>query len=262
MKFLLSIISVLILAVFAVPGSATADIIGNFDGLDFDSPNLPGNGQFDAPATITADVSGLYGGTTGTITFNLSGLNITGDSTANDTASVVLNVTSVGGNIADTEAGGSQIGISGSGAGGLSDPSELLTFSYASGSVTLGDPGTGAAVNFIGFRNVALNGFGATSEIAVISGGTLIDGSFAATDQSPFNSGNAFGNVSSFTINAGTGTDNFAIERIGARIEFLGTATAVPEPSSIALLAFGAAGLVLRRRRTRIRPSDYSIEQD
>lgn len=252
MNFHFPIMTVLILAAFAVPGSAKAGIVGNFDGLDFDSPNLPGNGQFDGPATITADLSSLYGGPTGTITFNLSGLDVTGDSTANDTATVTFDVTAAGGgSIVDTGSTGSQIGITGNGANGLSDPSELLTFSYSSGSVTLGDPGTGAAVNFIGLRNVALNGFGTAGEIAVISGGTLIDGSFPASDQSPFNSGNAFGNVSSFTINAGTATDNFGVERLGARIEFLGTATAVPEPSSLALLAVGAVGCVFRRRRER-----------
>lgn len=245
------ILSVLALAMSAAPESLQAAIIGNFDDLDFDSPSLPGNGQFDAPAMITVDTSNLYGGPVGTITFNLQGLNVTGDSSANDTASIVLNVSSVGGDITDTGANGSQIGITGNNASGLSDPSELLTFSFASGSVTLGDPGVGAAVNFIGFRNVALNGFGDPSEVAVISGGTLIDGSFTGANQSPFNAGNAFGNVPSFTINAGNASDNFGVERIGARIEFLGTATAVPEPSSAALLVVGAVGFILRRRRTR-----------
>lgn len=228
--------------------TATADIIGNFDGLDFDTPSLPGNGQFDAPGTISADVSALYGGTTGSIVFNLSGLDITGDSTANDSASFTINVSAVGGNLADTGNTGLQIGITGNGASGLSDPSELLTFSFDSGSVTLGDPGIGGAVNFIGFRNIALNGFG-DGEILTLSGGTDIDGSFTGSDQSPFNSTDVFGNVSSFTVNAGNGTDNFGIERLGARIQFLGTSAAVPEPSSLAMLSAIGVGFIIRRRR-------------
>lgn len=244
-----------VVAALACAGSPTthADIIGNFDALDFDSPGLPGNGQFDAPATITADTSGLYGGAAGTLIFNLSGLNITGDASANDSATLTFNVSAVGGNLADTGNTGSQIGITGNGASGLSDPSELLTFSFGSGSVTLGDPGVGGAVNFIGFRNLALNGFG-SGEVLTISGGTDIDGTFTGSDQSPFNSTNVLGNVSTFTVNANA-SDNFGVERIGARIEFLGTSTAVPEPSSVALLSVACVGLAFRRRQRKPRPN-------
>lgn len=245
-------LGLMLLVGFVAVSHANADIVGNFDVLDFDTPELPGNGQFDAPATITVDTTNLYGGTSGTIVFSLTGLDVTNDSTANDSATLTFNVAAVGGNIADTGSTGSQIGIAGNGAAGLSDPSELLTFSFASGSVTLGDPGTGAAVNFIGFRNVALNGLGAT-ETVVISGGTGADGTYVG-DQSAFDSTNAFGNVSSFTVNAATpfvttATDNFSIERFGARIEFQG-ASAVPEPSSLAVFALGTV-IVYRRRLRR-----------
>lgn len=252
---LTKLVALVITACVAVP-AANADIIGNFEQLNFDSPGLPGNGQFDLPATITADTSNLYGGAAGTLVFNLSGLDVTGDSTANDSASLTFDVTAAGGNIADTGSTGLQIGITGNGAAGLSDPSELLTISFGSGSVTLGDAGTGAAVNFIGFRNLGLNGFGA-GETLTISGGTSIDGTFTGSDQSPFDSGNALGNVSSFTINAGA-TDNFSLDRFGARIEFQGTAAAVPEPSSVLLLSAGCLGLAIQRRRNRRRrtPSD------
>jgi len=229
---------------------ACAAIIGNFDSLDFDSPVLPNNGSFDPPANITVDTSSLYGSTTGSITFNLTGLDVTGDSSANDSASFTFNFSAVGGNLTDTGTGnGNQIGIAGNGAGGLSDPSELLTISYVSGTVTLGDPGTGAAVDFKGFRNMELNGFGAGEEV-VISGGTNIDGTYGISQTGTFESGNAFGNVTSFTINAANATDNFSLERLGARIEFQGV-SAVPEPSSFALIAIAATGFVARRRRRK-----------
>lgn len=237
--------------------TSKADLIGNFDGLDFDNPSLPGNGQFDSPAAISSDLSGLFGGQTGTLTFNLTGLNILGDATANDTASLTFNVSATGGNINSVGNDGNvQIGIAGNGAGGLSDPLETLTFSFGSGSVSLGDPGTDAAVNFIGFRNVELAGFGfndssSSPDTAAIGGDTNSDGSFTSPDQSSFSIGNAFGNVSSFSIGAGNATDNFSVARLGARIEFLGTATAIPEVSSLTLVSIGSLGLFTRRRRRR-----------
>jgi len=120
----------LALATILTMQSTSADIIGNFDSLDFDAPSVPGNGQFDSPATITVDTSGLFvGSSTGSIVYNLTGLDITGDLTANDTASFTFNVSAAGGNIANATSG-TRIGIDGNGAGGLSDPSEVLTFSY------------------------------------------------------------------------------------------------------------------------------------
>ncbi|MGB7325659.1 MAG: hypothetical protein WBD31_12365, partial [Rubripirellula sp.] len=57
---------------------AKADLIGNFDSLEFVTPGVPGNGQFGG-ASISADISNLYGSSTGFIVFNLTGLNVTGD---------------------------------------------------------------------------------------------------------------------------------------------------------------------------------------
>ncbi|MGB7324551.1 MAG: hypothetical protein WBD31_06750, partial [Rubripirellula sp.] len=157
--------------------------------------------------------------------------------------------------ISDTNSGDSLVGVTGQGAGGLSDPGESLTFSYASGSVALGDPGTGAAVNFIGFRNLRLSNFGddddqnsGTGETAIISGALSGNGTFNDGDQSSFDSLNALGNSLTFTVGAGNTGDNFFVQRVGARIEFQG-ATAVPEISSLAMFGVGAIPLSFWRKR-------------
>lgn len=234
-----------------------ADIIGNFEDLTFNSPSTPGS----VGGSMTVDLSGLAGGTTGTIVYNLTGLDVTADGTANDTASFTINVSAADGTISTptfTGSGQVNIGIDSTvnGSNNLSGPLEILTFSYGSGSVVLGDGGTGAAIDFKGFRNVGLASFSdadagvaGSGETAIISGGTAVDGTYSDGDASAFDtSANTFGNVSSFTVGAGDAADRFSVKGLGARIGFEGTP--IPEPASGLLALGGLLCLGARRRRT------------
>ena len=231
----------LALTLFSVGTVSGYQVTGNF---------ILSGATSDASSTIAgvtvANVGDTATGTTGgNITYDISGLDIIGDSTANDTAQITLLIASNSGDLnlkGGTGSNPGYFGIDGNGAGGISSTSEQITFEFVSGVATLGDGGT-ATVDFLGFNQARFDGLGADGENAVL-GGTDMDGSIV--------SNTVFSNTSSFSVSSGansvTGLDdgNF---RTAYRARFRFQGTAVPEPSSALLLGVATLGLVLRRRR-------------
>ena len=178
------------------------------------------------------------------LTVEVSGLDLTGDNSANDLFTFVLRASGSSDVIRNNTT--DNFGIRGGNQNGRINAGESVTFSIFSTAVTLRNPAPSGppTVLFDGFSAVESSGFstngtpGTTPEFA-LSGGTGVEnpgitvaGDIAFTNQ-----------VSSFTI---TGVGGGI--RVGS-IDGSFIIVLAPEPSSAAFLGLGGFLLLLRRRR-------------
>ncbi len=204
--------------------------------------------------TIT-QVSNTTGGTTlppSSVEYSVSGLSIDSIGALDDSFSFIFSLSATG----SAASGVAAIGIGSSGgdwginsngtaggeaAGSFDAVGESLTLSFTSASVSLGTVSTDLPfVSFLGFTGFDLTSFGAdTYDLQ----GTTVDGTGLSTDP------NSFSPTQSFTIAHRSGS--FSISDIRARFD-VSAATAVPEPSSLAMVCLSGIGFVSFRRRHRI----------
>ncbi|TWU54755.1 hypothetical protein Poly51_34740 [Rubripirellula tenax] len=238
-KPLLSLSAILAGLVAFSPANVLGDLVlvfeGNHNGTVAQITN--GGTGFE---TITLDFSTGANTPNGSYGYTISGIDAAADGTANDSLTFSFGVAAAGGNgdVAFQDDG--NFGVTGNGAGNLNAADETLTFSLLSQSLTLGDPGTGSVTGG-GFNRIAFSQLNSADETAVLSGGTSADGVITgATTFSP---------ISTFTIGHTGDTSNFRVGPARYRFSITAEATAVPEPSSLALMAVASLGGWMHWRR-------------
>lgn len=203
--------------------------------------------------TFSTALAGLVGDNTSppqTLTHTVSGLTIDGHGLAND--SVVLNftITTDGQNIQTS--GTSAAGWFSSGATTLNGNGEFVQIDYASMTVTLSGGGATATESFIGFTGVSFgswaaghtataNGLSITFDDQIVDDNRFLDLSGGGADPS-------LKTLFDTAANNGSGTDAAGSWRPEGW-DFQFEVTAVPEPSSTALIGLGGLALILRRRK-------------
>ena len=260
-----------LLAVFALScawaNTASADII-----TDIQLSDLEGDGTFLTDTGIVGDFTDSGFGASRDFTYEVTGLDLAGDGTANDTILFGLNFTAAssvaGAGVALTSAGQSEaafgVGPDSANDGGNSDINEIgdndgatesLTLTTVDPIVTLGD---GQILDSFTF-----NGFGGNVETFFVSAGaggdannTLVGATVGGVAALP-GSGNGsviqFDDPTSDTIvfnsdPSATTNTGFYVGNFSANYTF--DVAAVPEPSSVALLGLGSVLLIGRRRRS------------
>ncbi|MEM6257205.1 MAG: PEP-CTERM sorting domain-containing protein [Planctomycetota bacterium] len=226
-----------LVAVLAVVSTSAQAATVNLTGLDI-------NLQFNANGGNFTDVTAPLGATSATHEFVVTDLDIAGDSTANDTVTFTYDVTATGG-VVDLVSGTLfAYGVNGAAdpTDNEIDPGEALTFDNLSASVVFGDPTTDVlqidSATFTGFTWRFIGGdVGETIDVA-IDGGLFTQpnggGGVASTFDTP---------TSAFTVGGAPSGNGFGIDTIAATFEL----SAVPEPSSLALLVLGGLAMVRHR---------------
>lgn len=234
-----------VLALTPIVGNAALTF--NVDGIGPDATPVASGGAVgvgdDGIVTAVYSDTGLNGASSGTMTITLTGLTLDGNGADDDSAVMNFTITSTGGAINHT----TDLGVTGNGAGRISDVSEILTFSFSSGSVTLGagaSPSDVGTLDFIGFNQIDLTQFqadGAPDDIASLSLGGVAEPDVTASEYTfTSNSGDlALGYVQGDDVN-----DGFKLNHFRARVSL----DVVPEPSSALLVTLGGLALLRRRR--------------
>lgn len=215
-KFFVTL-SVFAILVGSLAGNASAGLVVTLTDLDLGA-------SFSSDVGFVGTISNSVGGS-GTLThsFEVTGLDLADDSTADDTLVVSYNVSPTGGVVAAVGA------TEGYGVDGLGDDvsnaigvPETLTFDNLAGTVTFGDSTPVSSVQSVFFESYNF---------------VNIDPSFSL----PF-----VGQTSAFTVSGNAGLiPGFGIEDISVSFEF----SAVPEPSSLMLVSIPVLGMVSRRRK-------------
>lgn len=231
--------------------------------VTYDLADVMGNTTV-IPSTTAGGFTGV---TSQTMQFDISGLSIDGIGSADDSVSFSIVVeawgistdTAVPTMSLDTPyifstAQTTSWGNTGLNGGGNFDSStsvnagEGLSFRYGTGSVLLGDGGSGSfALEFDGFTgiNYARRGSGDNREVVI-----ELDGVYSLLEDPEFDHDLSLDNVNFVAIGEAEGTNGYF--RI-SRIDFGVSVVAVPEPSAAGVL-FGVLGLfsiVTVRRRIR-----------
>ena len=230
---------------------ASAALTFNISNIGPDaSPSASGGAisgsDVDGIVNVSYADNGLDGESNGTITLTLTSLTLDANGVDDDTATITFGISSSGGTINHT----TDLGVDGNSAGRINATSEALTFTYISGSVTLGtgyNPSEIGVVDFKGFNGVAFSQFTndgtAPDDVAslVFGGGSPTN---VTTSSYTFTA-----NPDDMTVGFVSGdspNDGFKLSAIQARFG-LNIAT-VPEPSAALLGGLGLLALLRRRR--------------
>ena len=232
----------------AVPASGS--IVTNFQ-----LTNAEGDNTFVGSSGSSGAFTDSGVGATRTFTYQVTGLDLTGDSTANDIATFTMivtgnnNVVLSGDGNAENSFGVSVAGVDGNFQTNEIDPGESITFAAGGTNVSFGDPTSDVA-------NVTFNGFIGLESFFVdgddnhtLTGATInmlarLPGSGSTGEVETFDSLSA----SSFTLNNGAPGNGFLVGNLG--LDFtIDVVRTVPAPNSLALLGIGALLFTFKRRR-------------
>jgi hypothetical protein len=232
--------------------SQAAVIVDVFD-ADFD----PDAGQFGTTSlgTLSRDQNVVDGAGPQTLQYTVSGLTIDDDGTANDSVTITFSASAFDASSGNTNINSGVNNGSGLGffahANGWSEDDDILRMDFTNITVDVSGGGFSAA-EFLGFTALTVQngGNGESGDAYTVNGDlysfdTLGDFSGAGSTNyavSPSNSLELEG-VSFGTVNGG-GSYRWQ------DMDFQFSATAVPEPSSTALLGLGGLALMLRRKRS------------
>jgi hypothetical protein len=240
----------LILAgLFGTAIASQGAVVVNVSDADFD----PDAGQFGTTdlGTLSRDQNVVDGAGPQTLQYTVSGLTIDDDGTANDSVQITFTATASG-----TINSGFNNASQGFFAVGSWLSAEQWTRMDFTG-ITVNVSGGGfSAAEFLGFTNlqVQLAGGGETgndgsTDEFTINGTTYADdaGDFAGGDDFAI-ANDDFILLTAVEVATGTGTTAGTYRHFDMDFQF--SATAVPEPSSTALLGLGGLALMLRRKRS------------
>jgi hypothetical protein len=241
----------LILAgLFGTAIASQGAVIVTVSDADFD----PDAGEFGTSdlGTLVRDINVVDGASPQTLQYTVTGLTIDDDGTANDSVTIAFSASTIN-SINSGENNSSQGFFSDSGSWlGAGDWTRM---DFTSISVNVSGGGFSAA-EFLGFTEltVQLAGGGETGN----NGSTdefTINGTTYADDAGDFAGGSDFAIanddfilLTAVEVATGTGTTAGTYRHFDLNYQF--SATAVPEPSSTALLGLGGLALMLRRKRS------------
>jgi len=213
-------------------GAANAAVTSiNFTEVDGDT-GAADKGTF----TVTTAASN---GATSVAQFTVSDLDLTGDGSANDSFTFETIVTASG-DAGTVQVNAGDYGHNGNGNNQINGIGELLTYNVQNTAVSFGDNNASLdSIDFNGFTAIWLDRAGNSEGFIYTDDGTQ----YLASGQKTL----AAADLDGFTV-SGIDTNANNRVRIGGA-DFSYTITAVPEPSSAALLGLGGIALILRRRK-------------
>ena len=254
-KIIPALIAACLLAGTASAGVVTDIVLTDTEG---DAANM-GTIGFITSLGNAVGVSDSGFNTSRTFTYTVTGLDLAGDNTANDSVVFGSQFTStstvMGAGVAVTNAGNSNgaFGVGPNGAFGNFDVNEIdggesLTLTSLAPVITLGDGQTVMNVTFNGFQG--LETFFVNADPNNTLTGATVDGNASLP-------GSANGATFAFDTPFPTGPITFGGDPTGngfyvgdfSQSFTIEVAQAIPEPSSIALFGFGGLALVSRRKR-------------
>ncbi|MCB1225078.1 MAG: hypothetical protein KDK99_04635 [Verrucomicrobiales bacterium] len=212
--------------------------------------NASGTGATSSVGSVVADNGSLA---SGQMSYTISGLTLDGTGSADDSIMLTFSISAAIGSPALSFT--SEFGDSGNSSNQINS-TESLTFSFASGSVTLGGGGSGGlGVGFDGFSTVDPNQISTTGNEGfqlTVNGNTTAHNSTAPIDLGGLYSSFTVAGITAAQFNtlfsSSSGLDSlFTV----ADYDFQVTVGSVPEPSRT-MLATVALGTVLLHRRRKI----------
>ncbi|BCX49816.1 hypothetical protein HAHE_37240 [Haloferula helveola] len=225
-------------------------LVFNIDGIGPDASPTASAGAIGAGDDGTVNVAysqspaTINGETSVTLILTVTSLTLDGNGFDDDTAVLNFSLVSSGGTINHT----TDLGVSGNGAGRISDVSESLTFAYTGGTITLGAgaaAGDMGVIDFIGFNQIGLSQFdNVDGDIATLALGT---GSPVNVTTNEFSFSADPGDMTVGYAQGGAANDGFKVNHFRSRFSF--DVVSVPEPSVAFVVALGAGVILPRRRR-------------
>ena len=211
---------------------------------DADLDPDPGDYGTASIGTLTKDANVVDGAGPQNLTFTISGLTIDDTGIGDDNVQItfVANAFDATDTPIDIESGADNSSQGFFSAGGVWLRNQrYVTLAFSSMTVNLSGGTDNGFGDFLGFTNITMDSWGTGDE-------AVINGDFVEFDSGDFTDGEfTLANTQSFqleTQNTGLGTDFRARDW-----DFELSVSAVPEPSSTALLVLGGLALALRRRR-------------
>lgn len=212
-------------------GSSAHGAVVTFDDLGFGAVNAAATTlSSDAPGAGAVGFSSTTAGSpTRTSTYTITGFDFNGD-TNNDTLTFDLIQSASVGNI--TNDGTAGVGVSANNSTGVNG-ADVLTISFGNATVALGGgSGDSYIASLVGFTGASIDL--RNSPTYSIGDATGLTGTTATFTSTP-----------SFDLETTSGTGNTRLTNVAFSV----SVTAVPEPSSAALLGLGGLALILRRRK-------------
>ena len=236
-------LSVVTLLAGSFASTASADVIVNLSGLDL-------NTQFNTTPGTAGAVLAPTGSSNITHSFTVNGLDVASDGSANDSVVFSYLVTASGpGAVVSGIGNPFSYGVDGSGdpPDNEIDPGESLAFSNLAASVVLGDSNVGTFSTDSANFNSFFTRFPGGGDVVVLSDGSGNPIPISTTPNGGGDDPYVFVSPQpAFTV-ASTGGNGFGVDTISATFDL--RFTAIPEPSSIAMLSMAGLGLLVRRRK-------------